>query len=416
MANWDVFHAETLELERGLSTAAVRQALARSSVSEDDLVRPAGTNTPWARIGDIAELAAAEVAPAEPPPTAPRPSGKPASARVPSDFELVADEGLTPPPAATIRSPDWLELRSESDDVAFPVIKDPITPPAAAPKPPEPHPSPAAPSSKTEDWLWAEEVDDDDDDDDDDEDVLVLEEALPPPPVERAPARPVERAPARPVERAPARATRPPDLGEDDLELTDAPSRIALPVVSSRDRDDAMVSGDEEDFTFARGGPMTVEELDLAPMVDVAFQLVLFFMVTATTVIYKTLEIPKPSPENAPSAVSQGRSKEDLEKDYVLVEIDPSGSVKIDHEPVAADLGVLVERLRTAREKTGRTSMLLTADYTTKHRNTVLAYDAAHEIGMGIVIGKPTPPAAAGPTLGVAPSGPAAPKAAAPPN
>ena len=29
-------------------------------------------------------------------------------------------------------------------------------------------------------------------------------------------------------------------------------------------------------------------------MVDVAFQLVLFFMVTATTVLYKTLEIPKP--------------------------------------------------------------------------------------------------------------------------
>ena len=45
---------------------------------------------------------------------------------------------------------------------------------------------------------------------------------------------------------------------------------------------------------------MTVEELDLAPMVDVAFQLVLFFMVTATTVLYKTLEIPKPTPENAP--------------------------------------------------------------------------------------------------------------------
>ena len=69
---------------------------------------------------------------------------------------------------------------------------------------------------------------------------------------------------------------------------------------------------------------MTVEELDLAPMVDVAFQLVLFFMVTATTVLYKTLEIPKPTAEQAPAAVAQGRSRtlDDLKEDYILVEID----------------------------------------------------------------------------------------------
>ena len=76
-------------------------------------------------------------------------------------------------------------------------------------------------------------------------------------------------------------------------------SRVALPVVASRDwnEDRQPVEGGEEegDFTLTRSGPMTVEELDLAPMVDVAFQLVLFFMVTATTVLFKTLEIPKPN-------------------------------------------------------------------------------------------------------------------------
>ena len=57
---------------------------------------------------------------------------------------------------------------------------------------------------------------------------------------------------------------------------------------------------DEEaaEFTLSRGGPETVEELDLAAMVDVAFQLVLFFLVTATTVLYKSLEVPKPNPES----------------------------------------------------------------------------------------------------------------------
>ena len=43
LASWDVFHADRLELERGLSTAAVRAALADGDLRDDDLVRPAGT-------------------------------------------------------------------------------------------------------------------------------------------------------------------------------------------------------------------------------------------------------------------------------------------------------------------------------------------------------------------------------------
>ena len=150
---------------------------------------------------------------------------------------------------------------------------------------------------------------------------------------------------------------------------------------------------------LSRSGPTTVEELDLAPMVDVAFQLVLFFMVTATTVLYRTLEIPKPSTEQAPTAVAQGRSLEELKDDYILVEIDPSGSMKIDREPVAADMETLIERLRSTREKTHRKAMLLSADYTTRHRNCVLAYDAAIDIGLGIVIANPQPPQGPAPTL-----------------
>ena len=42
-------------------------------------------------------------------------------------------------------------------------------------------------------------------------------------------------------------------------------------------------------------------------MVDVAFQMVLFFLVTATTVLYKSLEVPKPSPETPAAGAQQGR-------------------------------------------------------------------------------------------------------------
>jgi biopolymer transport protein ExbD len=144
-------------------------------------------------------------------------------------------------------------------------------------------------------------------------------------------------------------------------------------------------------FTLSRGGPERVEELDLAAMVDVAFQLVLFFLVTATTVLYKTLEVPRPNPESPAAGATQGKAStlSDLKNDYILIEIDPAGTMKIDREPVAAVLPVLVERLRSARESTGRKAMLLSADATTLHRNAVLAYDAANEIGLGIAIARP---------------------------
>ena len=64
--------------------------------------------------------------------------------------------------------------------------------------------------------------------------------------------------------------------------------------------------------------------------------------------------------------------------------------MKIDREPVAPEMSALVERLRSARETTGRKAMLLSADASTPHRNAVLAYDAANEIGLGIAIARPS--------------------------
>jgi hypothetical protein len=56
--------------------------------------------------------------------------------------------------------------------------------------------------------------------------------------------------------------------------------------------------------------------------------------------------------------------------------------------------------------------MLLSADFATPHRNSVLAYDAANEIGLGIVIARPANPQ--GPAPSLAPGQPAT-KSAAPP-
>ncbi len=126
---------------------------------------------------------------------------------------------------------------------------------------------------------------------------------------------------------------------------------------------------------------------------------------------------PQADRREAPSAVAQGRSRtlDDYKDDYIIVEIDSSGAMKIDREPVAAEMNALVERLRTAREKTGRKAMLLSAEYATKHRNSVLAYDAANEIGLVPVIARPARPQGPGPNPFATPPAQRRPGAADPP-
>ena len=389
MAQWDIFHADRLELERGLDSAAVRRALESGELRDDDLVRPAGTTIAWSRLAEVPELlevpqSANESTKSASVSATPQAQDPAPAYREPSDFEVEsadfgADLSNSPP---TLRSPDWLELRNDSDDVAFPVINDqPERPPPDVKAAEEPEALPPG------GWLWAEEVEEEDDDFDE-----GVEEAA----AGRAGAGGLEilddeSETALPVAEAF-------EVGRTSSQT----SRLALPVIESRGWDDVADGADEDDegdLSLSRGGPATVEELDLAPMVDVAFQLVLFFMVTATTVLYKTLEIPKPSAEQAPTTVAQGRSLADLQDDHVLVEIEAGGAVKIDREPVAATMEAIVERLRTAREKTNRKSMLLSADYATKHRDTVVVIDAAHEIGMNIVIARPTSPQGPAPSL-----------------
>ncbi|MDR3620564.1 MAG: biopolymer transporter ExbD [Paludisphaera borealis] len=352
MALWDVFHSDRLELVRGQSPEQISAGLASGEVRDDDLVRPSGTTVAWVRLAEVPELL-------QPPAEAPTPTPVPPS--------------VPPPPSA-------------EDLVSFPVLVDEA--PAAAPA-----------------LAWP--VDDDYEDDDEEPKDDDYEE------VGSDPAAPVSAEKIIPSW----------ELTADDLRFDRTPppsssSHVALPVVRSRDTVPAVEVDDEDDepvISLTRSGPPKVEELDLAAMVDVAFQLVLFFLVTATTILYKTLEIPKPSAEAPPSAVAQGRSQtlDDLKDDYILVEIDAEGNIKLDREPVAAQMESLAEQLRVAREKTGRKTMLLSAEFTTPHRSAVLAYDAANEIGLGIAIAKPAPPQ--GPAPALKPPAPAA-KPAAPPS
>jgi biopolymer transport protein ExbD len=363
MPNWDVFHSTRLEVERGLDDAAVRAALGRGELTEDDLIRPAGSGSPWERLGDRPDiLTAPEPPPAEPP-------AEQATADVaPPPRPYDATEWGT----EILDRARWKDHEAvEEDDVDLEALE-------SGPDFEKVDPETSAPA-------LVALIDDEDEDEDEGLEILDDEEPVGAtgsyagtgpilPPLESAAAIPVPGPAPLPFDEQELEAE---FDGEDEYDPLEEDEAVA-------------------EFTLARGSAETVEELDLAAMVDVAFQLVLFFLVTATTVFYKSLEVPKPSAEAPPEAAQQGNANtlDEKMKDLILVEIDPSGSWKIDRQPVEGGLTreSLAARLRKLREDTGRRSMLLSADYLTPHRFSVLAYDAANEIGMGISIAKPAPP------------------------
>ena len=339
---WDVFHSVRLEVDRGVSTADVRARLADGTLNGDDLIRPAGT-TRWSRIAQVTEIHAPEPTP-PPPPVAVEPEPDPRRKPQPE------------PPSTPIR---LVPLSGELPTVErSPVMEFP----------PE---------------VEAEE----------DEDATEPEIAIDPgsdveTTVELTPVQVEDPTQTTP---RPAPAPAPEVLPDDEAAGPDLPE-LADPLAADFETEDAAEDDPASDFTLTRNSTETVEELDLAAMVDVAFQLVLFFLVTASTVVFKTLEVPRPNEDKPPEAAAQSRAKsiDELEKDYILVEVDADGAVKIDHLPVPADRAAMVEKLRVARESTGRKAMLLSADFATRHKNAVLAFDVAAEIDLQIAIAQPT--------------------------
>lgn len=417
MSVWDVFHSDRLEVERGLTTAQVRAALGNGDLRDDDLVRPAGAEIGWARLSDFPEFFEPEppVAPTTPAATGPAQDLEPQASPSPASPRSIDDEGsfetqagaFPPVPsddvAETIAEPS-LEAQAratpplEMDDFSPPSFDDVESDVEALTQF-------NANFDETRSHPFLDSVDDEDratylaaPGDEDHERVAndTYLDAL----GEARDASSVDNEEEDEIV----------DLGELDLSLDHERRDISLELEPVGDEDvepwvddaaDAEPWEEEYDpqdedeeaaeFTLARGSAETVEELDLAAMVDVAFQLVLFFLVTATTVLYKTLEVPKPNPEAAAASATQGQGKtlDDLQQDFILVDIDPQGAFKIDREPVAAQMNVLIDRLRTARQSTGRSAMLLTADAAAMHKHAVLAYDAANEIGLRIAIARP---------------------------
>jgi len=316
---WDVFESESLSVRRDQSQEAVKAALADGTLTLDDLARPAGTATPWKRLGDVVTEWVVST-------TNSSVSQSPATAE--EDLELVDPS---------------IEIDMDSS-VQLP-LKKPVEAKPELAKEPEKSFQPNTEMQAME-WLTGNGG--------------------------QAGVLPTVIDTDAPVEKW--------------LE----PSILLEPLEPEGPELGGVVAEDveEEEFTLSRSSVEKVEELDLAAMVDVAFQLVLFFMVTASVTLIKSMELPKPMESTKPAAASAPgvgtRNKTEVESDFIVVAITADGEIRVEDEPSTQDQ--LVERLREARTSTGKTGMILRAENKTKHRTAVAAYDAANAIGLKIAI------------------------------
>lgn len=222
------------------------------------------------------------------------------------------------------------------------------------------------------------------DDEDDGDDIFegVSEDGGPGDDVEFSEAPDEDEAPAR----EPAAREKPASAGngeeegdlaavlafEESLGEKDSSTPVAAPLPDELFSDD---EDEEEDF-YGGSRAGEDEEMDLTPMVDVTFLLLIFFMITASFSIQKSLEVPPPEPEEKGQSTAI-QNLEEFEEESIMVEIDARNLVMVD-EQIVSDLTQLPKVLKSARKP----EILIMAHEDCLHEVVVQVIDASNEIGL----------------------------------
>lgn len=144
--------------------------------------------------------------------------------------------------------------------------------------------------------------------------------------------------------------------------------------------------GDEEIpafVSFGNDGESREAEMDMTPMVDVTFLLLIFFMVTAAFTLQKSMEIPKPENVDEPSTV---QTDEEQENEAVTIQIDADNTFRVitaDDEFECPSKQEMFVRLRGAMSATPMPERLIVkANGECLHERVILALDAGAEVGL----------------------------------
>ena len=173
---------------------------------------------------------------------------------------------------------------------------------------------------------------------------------------------------------------------EHNVECPGCNTLLAVPFLPPTAQPDDVLVAEEAAIEFRAPVTDTEAELDMTPMVDVTFLLLIFFMVTAAFTMQKSFQVPAPN-EQVPSTQYQ----ESLEDQVITVRFDEFNTFFVsasfwDEEQEAPSEQELLRRVREAKQGDGRgnvpNTLIVEAHGDATHEKVVMAMDAGTEIGM----------------------------------
>ena len=299
-----------------------------------------------------------------------------AAASAETEEPAIEEQEPTPEPAPR---PEKQAPKAKSSPPPKPAIK-----PAPEPEPePEPAP-PVKPVTETE--VTAETSPDPETFEDDDLMAASewLEEIESPEADEDLATEPVSEQPAE-TEQDDAAELEEVASTEPEPETEAAPEPVVASAPSPRfvveEEEDDEDDDDDEGFSI-RSAESEFEEMDLTPMVDVTFLLLIFFMITASFSLQKSIQVPPPNPDE--DGVSQSlQTLDDFREESIIVEIDSNNGIYVDDTKLSNPTEI-VQAILDRRDEGGRpkTELVLSAHKAARHETVVAVVDAANEVGM----------------------------------
>lgn len=155
------------------------------------------------------------------------------------------------------------------------------------------------------------------------------------------------------------------------------PKQKAVPKPRSEPAPKRRADDEEEEDFFGRETP-EVEEMDLTPMVDVTFLLLIFFMITASFTLQKSLEVPAPDPDDG---ASMQPATDEMISESIEVYINDEDVIEV-ADTTVDNFDDLVSLLEQKMGEEGKTSLLLEAAPKSTHGMAVMVFDAAQAAKM----------------------------------
>lgn len=122
------------------------------------------------------------------------------------------------------------------------------------------------------------------------------------------------------------------------------------------------------------------EGLDMTPMVDVTFLLLIFFMVTAAFSLQMSIEVPPPEQDET---AEQARTVEELkEDDFVIIHVAKDNTIWVNDREAPSKQDLLIKLREALDGGSGPGSLMVMADRECRHEKVVEALDAGNAVGM----------------------------------